>query len=197
MPHINLLYPFVSPDQLEDAAHAIAKEVASCPAFDVQLARVGYFKHGRGRRVCWLEPTSLPLPAPSEAKDGMQLVYEKLRGLFESKQKKLKKLTPHLTCGHVVGDESADEFVAEHSKEFNGVNNEPSTFSVASLCILKRERKDDPFSVVYRIPLSISHKHSIGEGEHSGKEGVASSMVEGVAEKVFEPYSHEDWLPEK
>jgi 2'-5' RNA ligase len=51
--HITVLYPFVPPDRLDDAAIGdLAEAIASVPAFEAELTRVEWFD----RAVLWLAP---------------------------------------------------------------------------------------------------------------------------------------------
>jgi hypothetical protein len=58
-PHINLLYPFHADtgSSFELAAQQAARTVASMPPFQVSLASLRFFNHGRSCTV-WLEPSS-------------------------------------------------------------------------------------------------------------------------------------------
>ena len=52
-PHVTVLYPFLPPEQIDAGTRAaLAEAVASTEAFDVVLARVGWF----GDTVVWLAP---------------------------------------------------------------------------------------------------------------------------------------------
>lgn len=169
MPHINLLYPFVSHEELLSAAEEIAKRLQACSPFDVSISSFSSFTHGRGKRVCWLKPE----PSPEDA---FQKIYNELRAIFEGDGFKLKKLTPHMSCGQIYGRDAANAFLSEQEKLWKETLGDDVTFSVSDLCVLKRDGKEDPYSVVYRIPI-----------------GSPPGMQPGVPLKVHEPYSHLDW----
>jgi 2'-5' RNA ligase len=92
--HITVLYPFLPPEQLDDAALAAVAEVcAATPRFTTTLARVRWF----GETVVWLAPE------PDEAFRKLTAALWRrfpqtppYGGVFDD-------VVPHLTIGHDAG----------------------------------------------------------------------------------------------
>src|SRR5262249_40279730 len=56
MPHVNVLYPFRAPAELDAALPTLAGACATISAFRVTLGELRSFAHGRGRFTVWLAP---------------------------------------------------------------------------------------------------------------------------------------------
>jgi len=92
--HVTVLYPFLPPDQVDDATLAAVAEVcAATPRFRTMLARVSWF----GESVVWLAPE------PDEGFRGLTAaLWQRFPqappygGMFDD-------VVPHLTIGHDAG----------------------------------------------------------------------------------------------
>ncbi len=56
MPHINILYPFVSPEDFAEAIPRVRRVAAGFEPFRVTLARFARFRHSPGYYTIWLAP---------------------------------------------------------------------------------------------------------------------------------------------
>lgn len=56
MPHVTLLYPFVPPLRLAEAAERLRPAAALVKPFEVSLASFGSFSHGGRSATLWLRP---------------------------------------------------------------------------------------------------------------------------------------------
>jgi 2'-5' RNA ligase len=90
-PHVTVLYPFLPPEQIDASTRAaLAEAVASTAAFDVVLARVGWF----GDTVVWLAPEpDEPFRALTQAVHRRFPQYPPYGGVHSDS-------IPHLTIGH-------------------------------------------------------------------------------------------------
>jgi len=59
MPHVNLLYPFVSADKFADAATKLSAALKDLEPFEVTFDTFNFFAHSGSSNV-WLNPSALP-----------------------------------------------------------------------------------------------------------------------------------------
>jgi poly(A) polymerase len=145
MPHLNVLYGFVPPEHLDEAAE-LAREVLEAAApFEVSLDHLDSFEHRASATV---------FAAPRVSPDGaLQKLQAQLARRFprcdEQGSKSAAGYTPHLTLAQ-FGNASLGAMkglLAQWQAAWR-----PLRFPVAELCIIRRT-EDTPFEVVHRLPL--------------------------------------------
>lgn len=105
-PHFTVLYPFLPPAQLTEAALASVRMLmAGIEAFDFTLDRVGWF----GGDVTWLGPRDpAPFRALTDAAFAAFPSCPPYGGQFDD-------VVPHLTIGHLGGEDALRRAAAEVS----------------------------------------------------------------------------------
>lgn len=143
MPHINLLYPFVPHARLDEAARMVHEAVRIHRPFTIELAKLGFFTHRKGRITLWLEPT----PAAPIAR-----LHETLLELFPQCDDTARhggRFTPHLSLGVFLQRSQAR--IARDEIEATW---EPIAFEVTAVHLLARSGFErDPFEIVASLPL--------------------------------------------
>ena len=142
MPHINLIFPFVHPDGLDEEQERLAEASSVVGAWEVTLGRFRYFKHASSRASLWLDP---------QPREPLEALYAALRAQFphlDTAQRFEAGFTPHLSVGQtktlVLGRRLVDEL---------NENWQPITFKADALTVLRRT-SNDPFEVAYRVDLT-------------------------------------------
>ncbi len=144
MPHINVLYPFVAPEDFPRAMPLIRGVTAAFPPFRLQLARFAWFRHSPGHYTLWLAPEpDAPLRALHRA---LVQVFPQCDDLDRFPQ----GYTPHLSVGQFRGDPNAlQRFVNRLQRRW-----QPLRFEVDSLALIRRgDPPRDVFREVCRFSL--------------------------------------------
>jgi RNA 2',3'-cyclic 3'-phosphodiesterase len=142
MPHINLVFPFVHPDRLEEERESLAAAVADVGPWEVTLGNFRYFKHSSNRASVWLEPQP---QAPLEQ------LHAALVAQFphlDTDQRFAAGFTPHLTVGQTKTLVLGRRLVDELNEAW-----QPLTFQVDSLTVLRRNLRA-PYEVAYSVELT-------------------------------------------
>jgi 2'-5' RNA ligase len=153
-PHINLVYPFVRPEALDDAVARVADAVAAVSPFGVLLApgpRI--FDHGTKTVTVWVAPKD----------DAAGTAWAGLHGALASAFPECASgardvFVPHLTlgqCSKAAYSQTTKAGVPTAPVRRAVEALPPVAFSVTHVCILARSETDPtaPFSVVARVPL--------------------------------------------
>lgn len=142
MPHINLVFPFVHPDRLDEERDRLAEASAAVGAWEVTLARFRYFKHSSNRASLWLDP---------QPREPLEALYAALMAQYphlDITHRFETGFTPHLSVGQtktlVLGRHLADELNETW---------QPITFRADALTVLRRT-SNDPFELAYRVDLT-------------------------------------------
>eukprot|EP00826_Nyctotherus_ovalis_P004563 TRINITY_DN10999_c0_g1_i1.p1 TRINITY_DN10999_c0_g1~~TRINITY_DN10999_c0_g1_i1.p1 ORF type:complete len:187 (-),score=43.67 TRINITY_DN10999_c0_g1_i1:112-672(-) len=145
MPHINLAFPFVPPEDFDKAKALLEAELADFKAFRVTFKELGYFAGGK-KGVLWARP--------DVSEDQLSELENRIVKVFPFCNDQLKKSTngfhPHLTLGNFNTKEIADK-KAEYQKDWS-----TKEFMVDKVNMIKRDGQDSPFYVVHTIPLKLS-----------------------------------------
>lgn len=145
-PHVNLLYPFVPPEALEEAIPALVAAAARVPAFTVTLARFRWFAHRSGpggrRFTVWLAPE------PAEPVIALQAALQAAFPAHDDLRRFPHGFQPHLSVGQAAGDDGLQRLLAEVQPGW-----EPLVVPVREVVALRRG-PDTPFAVVGRAPLA-------------------------------------------
>lgn len=155
-PHINILYPFVPPGEID--VTSIASALQDQSPFEIILQDFQIFG-GIGRRgVLWLNPVT--------AQGGeIQQLHNRITSIYESHPNpriystlKSKPLNPHMTVCHYESSSMAAEMANTLQSEWT-----PLSFMVKEVLIMERNGDNGQFRIAYRIPLcgkSISENSS-------------------------------------
>ncbi len=142
MPHINLVFPFVHPDKLDDERDQLAEAEATVGAFELTLGTFHYFKHSSKRASVWLAPEPRePLTALNSALMS-RFPHLDISHRFEA------GFTPHLSVGQTTTYVRGRRMVDELNETWT-----PLTFEVDALTVLRRTNVD-PFEVAFRVALT-------------------------------------------
>ena len=144
MPHINILYPFVSPEDFAEAIPRVRRVAAGFEPFRVTLARFARFRHSPGHYTIWLAP---------EPDTPLKALHHQLVRVFpqcDDLDRFPQGYTPHLSIGQFRGDEeSVGRFMNRLQRQWT-----PLPFEVDSLVLIRRDDPpDDVFREAHRIRL--------------------------------------------
>jgi 2'-5' RNA ligase len=90
-PHINFLFPFVSPSQFEQIK-VLLGEIESIGSFDIKFNKLSYFSQGKGN-------ITFHLGLDDESEHNLQKIYAAIRRLLPMVEVKRNDFHPHLTLG--------------------------------------------------------------------------------------------------
>jgi 2'-5' RNA ligase len=141
MPHINILFPFVTADQLQDAAHAMAAQLADFAPFDVRFDEVGLFSHRANSHTFWLSPQTTGGSDIARIHRAAVTVFPS----FDDTSKRQNGFCPHLTLGQAKGP--APDAADLRSLWPGGA------FTCSRVFLIARSSVDDPFHVRHVVSL--------------------------------------------
>lgn len=153
-PHINILYPFIKPGEIDvTAISSILRH--QCP-FEITLKDFQIFG-GRNRRgVLWLNPVT-------PKGDEIQNLHSSITSIFESNPDpslfttfRNKPFNPHMTVCHYETSTMASEMASKLQTDWS-----PVSFTVREVLIMERNGDSGQFHVAYRIPLCGSPPEDI------------------------------------
>jgi 2'-5' RNA ligase len=134
--HITLIYPFVPPDEVEEAEKALTKTCKKFPAFELTLDRYGQFE-----TALFLEPSQ-----PQKVLDLFELISAAFPDYPPYEGKKGEGLHPHLTLAQFKKPTQAEKIKLPPEPKF--------TFEVKQVHIYLGPTDDDtPFIPRSVIPL--------------------------------------------
>ncbi len=142
MPHVTLLYPFLSAEELPRAADELGEMCASSLGFGVDLARFDCFVHGHRWATVWLRPE------PPEPIIRLQSQLLECFPWCDDTQRFPNGFTPHLSVGRWPAGRS-EAAVAELQECWQQLN-----WHVDRVCLIARpDSGEAPFSVRHELPL--------------------------------------------
>ena len=139
MPHINLFFPFVDFDKLDEVYAILNITLSKFPPFMINLKSFDYFKRKKDATTHLVPETS-----SNELIDLHQVIQKSL-GLPTPN----KEYHPHLTVGQFKKS-VVDEEITKMSSEFPG-----TSFQCDKIYLITRD-KDTPFKVLKEISLATS-----------------------------------------
>ena len=136
MPHITLIYPFLSEDDFPALHVPLKAAVSRLPGFDVTLVEFKTFRHRRENYTVWLQPE------PPEPLVELQAALLKASS-GQSNPSSGKRFQPHLSVGQVQGKERMNCLVEELQAAW-----QPMTFRVDRVSFIwRRDPPDDVFRI--------------------------------------------------
>lgn len=138
LPHITLIYGFISEALFEEAAVLIAEAVADLQSFEIELQSVQFFEH-RQSFTAWLQPDT-------KAIHQLQILQARLQKLFptcDEQSNKPNGFTPHLSLGQFDSLENLQKIIPLWK---------PLKTQVSEIVLQSRE-KDTPFTIRYKVVL--------------------------------------------
>jgi RNA 2',3'-cyclic 3'-phosphodiesterase len=143
MPHITLLYPFVSHERLPQAAILCAEAVARLPAPEVMLAQLAYFNHPSGRVTLWVSPS--PPDRIIAVQEALQMAFP---GCDETSRHETGYV-PHLSLGSFQNRTTARVTRDQLEDTWR-----PLKVSLPHVALIARSGYEkDPFRVVAQVPI--------------------------------------------
>ncbi|BDA50341.1 hypothetical protein COCOBI_16-0170 [Coccomyxa sp. Obi] len=145
-PHINLLYPFYEDvgTTFESSSAVVQEAVAGISAFQVQLADLRYFEHGRSCTL-WLDPHCDQL---MQLQAALVAAFPDCTDLSDDPSRNISSFAAHLSLGQwrSPGDVKNAQQVLQQKWQ-------PLAWTVGSVCLLSRAGFIEPFVVRYTVPL--------------------------------------------
>ena len=145
MPHINMAFPFLPPEEFDIGAELLQNELKDFPAFKIKFNELGYFAHGK-KGILWTKPEV-------EANELVELenrIVKVFPFLDDLTKKSESGFSAHLTLGNF------DTKVIEKKKTEFQQTWTPKEFMMNELNIIKRDGQTTPFYIVKTIPLKIA-----------------------------------------
>jgi 2'-5' RNA ligase len=148
MPHVTLLYPFRPVAELHDAVRLLAECVRGLEPFELTLAELHTFRHGRSGHTVWLQP---------EPRGAVRGLHARLLAAFpdcDDTARFTEGFSPHLSVGQFRGPRDAlTRFVAQLGSAWR-----PLVFRVEAIHVIAREdTPDDVFRVFRDVRLCPTH----------------------------------------
>lgn len=138
MPHITILFPFVSPEEFiivkENLMEVLSNEIEP---FEVNLNEFGYFNQ-KSNSTLWLKPESTQLQPLYE------LIKKTIPSLFKDER---PEFIPHLTLGQFQKTE-VKSIIKEFKKNWKSIS-----FKCSSIELIQRDNKESPFYIKESIKL--------------------------------------------
>jgi 2'-5' RNA ligase len=150
MPHVTILYPFVTRDLLERALSPAAEALSAVSPFEITLSRFDVFRHRGGTATLWLAPE------PEAVLIGLQGTL--LRHFPECRATSAFAggFTPHLSVGQARGEERLRALRGE----LDGW--QPLTFTAWRVSIIVREPPPrDVFRTFAEVPFGGDDSHAV------------------------------------
>ena len=141
MPHINLLYPFVPPEQFDEAADRLTEACREIAPFGVILGQFRFFTHRSGRSTIWLEP---------EPHKSFLALHERLLAAFpdcDDLNRYPGGFMPHLSVGQTDTPETLRNLLDRLQADWD-----PLPFDLNGIALIRRD-DHDPFRVVREFTL--------------------------------------------
>ncbi|KDO35335.1 hypothetical protein SPRG_00184 [Saprolegnia parasitica CBS 223.65] len=141
----NLLYPFLSApsEQLPMIAERVQRAVANVAPIDGGFASLSQFQHSARRATVFLAPDA-------STHDALVSLQAKLQAAFPECDHDKRAFAPHLTLGQAEGGVQATAALRS-AMEAQLLPLPP--WAIASVVVLERNGRDDPFRVVHQVPL--------------------------------------------
>ena len=141
MPHINILFPFVSADQMNHAAELLAAKLASTSPFEISFDDIGVFSHSPKSHTFWLKPRTAN---GTEIAELRKMALEVFPSCDDPSERK-PLFCPHLSLGQSKG---CAPDVAKLDSLWPG-----GKFKCSRVFLLARSDFDDPFHVKHVVHL--------------------------------------------
>lgn len=163
MPHITLIYGFISEEHFKQAAELISQALSTVKPFRIILAGFKTFSHRRSA-TAWLEPVTNPKDALIE----LQATLQKLFPKCDEQSNKENGFTPHLS----VGQFDSAALAVKMLPDWQNVD-----FQVNSIALISRNG-NTPFEVRYEINLgdTLSSLNSLKSSSKTWKESLSDTL---------------------
>ena len=93
MPHINMAFPFLPPNEFETGAQILKEELKKLSPFSIKFREMKYFDHGKNSTL-WLNPE-----VENDELNKLQASIQKAFSFCNDLVKKEGDFTPHLSLG--------------------------------------------------------------------------------------------------
>ena len=141
VPHINLIYQFVTPDHFAEVSSVLDVMLKDFGSFNIHLDEVGFFNSGKG--------ATIHLKASDSSK--IDQMYKAIRSILPLIRVQREVFAPHLTIAQVPLTQVEEKMV-----EFRAWLGKGFTFEVCSIFVLERSLNDNaiPFHIAKEIRLT-------------------------------------------
>ncbi|MBM4072100.1 MAG: 2'-5' RNA ligase family protein [Planctomycetes bacterium] len=144
MPHINLLYPFVSTEQFGEAAPRLTDVCARIAPFAIALSEFRMFRHPSGTATLWLAPE------PAQALIALQAALQAAFPECDDLSRFPAGFTPHLSVGQARTAHEAEQLLHHLQQSW-----QPICFDLDALAMIRRQQ-DGPFVIDRWVSLVAS-----------------------------------------
>jgi 2'-5' RNA ligase len=144
MPHVNLFFPFVHPNNFSVAHEELTKALANVEPFQVTLSEICHFDHGK-KSVMWVKPNTPNNNEIQELLNTMLTVFPQCDDQLNKNEE--KQYHPHLTLGQFSSREVSKK-KSEFQSKWNTIQ-----FTVNEISIISRADQSTPFKVDHVVKL--------------------------------------------
>ena len=137
MPHINMLFPFIPPDEFEIFTEKMNEIFKDFDKFSVKFSGLGHFEHAK-KAVLWADPIS----KNGEIKEIYKRIVKEVNFLDGGRE-----FTPHMTLGQF------DKYAIEKKKEDFSKEWKEIEFEVQEIHLIQRDGQNSPFYIKNSIKL--------------------------------------------
>jgi len=176
MPHLTLVYGFVSEEHFEEAERVLAAVLAEVPPFKLRLEGVGRFQH-RGSVTVWMGARSVPEDAIVRLQAAVQDAFPHCD---EQRHHSADGFVPHVTLARFGDPQQAARKIAEWNETLPAAE-----FEVAEVQLISR-RGDEPFEVRRTVRLSGSGADPVMQALSTVRSEEGPEEARQVAEALSE-----------
>eukprot|EP00442_Polarella_glacialis_P038794 CAMPEP_0115154952 /NCGR_PEP_ID=MMETSP0227-20121206/67602_1 /TAXON_ID=89957 /ORGANISM="Polarella glacialis, Strain CCMP 1383" /LENGTH=181 /DNA_ID=CAMNT_0002565929 /DNA_START=217 /DNA_END=759 /DNA_ORIENTATION=- len=158
MPPVEVWDGIQSVRQTNDKAREMEIALEGIQPFNLSLAHLSYFEHGKRSCTVWLDPA-----VDKEAGASLAALQSDLVGAFpdctdlsSDEARGITRFVPHLSLGGWRGVKDAEQAIDTLKRSWR-----PVEFEVGSVCLLSRKSFDDPFQLRWEVPLGRDRRQQL------------------------------------
>lgn len=142
MPHINMMWPFVMPELIDEAAEQLRQCLAHVAPFKLSFLGFNKFEHAKSC-VMFCQPTTEPSDALQKLANALIAGFPNFNDLVANAES--GGFHPHLTVGQFPKN-MIEKRISEHQ-----ANWKPIVFTVDCVYLISRKDDNEPFSIKHTI----------------------------------------------
>ena len=143
MPHINLLYPFISKPDFPTIHQKLIFTCSNRKLFEISFAKFNYFDHGHQNYTLWL------VPEPKELIIEIQFELRTISPSCNDLNRFKGGFRPHLSVGQVRGKKKMMDLLQELQNDWQAIK----VLIKGIFYIVRDQDKNSPFKIVEEIPF--------------------------------------------
>ena len=141
MPHITLIYPFVSEDEYSSIEKEFSDKCSEIKQFEITLNSFHSFNHKRQQYTMWLNPEPINLIQKLQAQI-LRIVPK-----FNDVNKYKNGFIPHLSVGQIVGKNNLNNVINDLQNNWTTL-----TWQIRKICFISRKKsKTSRFEIVKQL----------------------------------------------